>query len=185
MITGFPAKSGAPSKKVQPPRGRGWATACGSANVSKISINRQKGKSNIFWRTKTCTDFCYSLRYFRHGAKARFYGVRPAGTIQIQARVGIIYAQDNDKRAEAADPAHRPTWYHTQQLMSNGTLQVPADEQPKPFISNAPSYQWLRSGGWDEDLIVDAEPAVTTKCGRPMSSARASQTVGMLSLIHI
>lgn len=78
------------------------------------------------------------------------------------------------------DPAHRPTWYHTQQLMSNGTLQVPADEQPKPFISNAPSYQWLRSGGWDEDLIVDAEPAVTTKCGRPMSSARASQTVGMM-----
>ena len=64
--------------------------------------------------------------------------------------------------------------------MSNGTLQVPADEQPKPFISNAPSYQWLRSGGWDEDLIVDAEPAVTTKCGRPMSSARASQTVGMM-----
>ena len=78
------------------------------------------------------------------------------------------------------DPAHRPTWYHTQQLIDGGTLQVPADEQPKPFIVNAPSYQWLRSGGWDEDLIVDAEPAVTTKCGRPMSSARASQTVGMM-----
>lgn len=44
----------------------------------------------------------------------------------------------------------------------------------------AKPYQWLRSGGWDEDLIVDAEPAVTTKCGRPMSSARASQTVGMM-----
>lgn len=78
------------------------------------------------------------------------------------------------------NPAHRPTWYQTQQLVSDGTLLVSADEQPKPFIVNAPSYQWLRSGGWDEDLIVDAEPAVTTKCGRPMSSARASQTVGMM-----
>ena len=56
MITGFPAKSGAPSKKVQPPRGRGWATACGSANVSKISINRQKGKTTMNEKNEICIE---------------------------------------------------------------------------------------------------------------------------------
>lgn len=78
------------------------------------------------------------------------------------------------------NPAHRPTWYQTQQLVSDGTLLVSAEEQPKPFIQNAPSYYWLRSGGWDEDLIVDAEMPAPQKRSPAMNTERARKAVGMM-----
>lgn len=78
------------------------------------------------------------------------------------------------------DPTHRPTWYQTQQLVSDGTLLVSAEEQPKPFVQNAPSYYWLRSGGWDEDLIVDAEMPEQQKRSPAMNTERARKAVGMM-----
>lgn len=78
------------------------------------------------------------------------------------------------------NPAHRPTWYQTQQLVSDGTLLVSADEQPKPFVQNAPSYYWLRSSGWDEDLIVDAEMPAPQKRSPAMNTERARKAVGMM-----
>ena len=64
--------------------------------------------------------------------------------------------------------------------MSDGTLLVSAEEQPKPFIQNAPSYYWLRSGGWDEDLIVDAEMPAPQKRSPAMNTERARKAVGMM-----
>lgn len=79
---------------------------------------------------------------------------------------------------------HRPTWYQTQQMVNDGTLQVTADEQPKPFISNAPCYYWLRSGGWDEDLIVEAKAPTRKRRGPSMDSERASRTAKMMTVYY-
>lgn len=61
------------------------------------------------------------------------------------------------------DPESRPEWYRVQQMVDDGALHVQAQEIPSPFISNAPSYYWLNSAGWDEETIVQAALPEQTK----------------------